>query len=274
MIEEVRRVAAIKDDAARVKAAASLMTELQAGVMETARIRREGIRLLRESGQSLADVGRLLGVSRARVAQLKDAGPPPERAFLALDRLRVAIPEQPEGRLVARADAAAGQQLLTLALSMDLRGELEYLPPSGDIDLTGDDLIIICRPETSPQITALLQADPRLDLSPHTGDQGEIVERDGGKTHSVENAENSAIAYLGRLPDSSGDGSVLVIASAQPIGAYGAAHYLNEHLADLYNAAGRHHFSMAISSVHDLGTDEVVSSRALTGPLLHAGTSE
>lgn len=272
MIEEVRRVAEIKDDADRVKAAAALMTELQAGVMETARIRREGIKRLRDSGLSLADVGKILGVSRARIAQLKDAGPPPERAFLASEYLRIAVPEQPDGRMVARADAATGQRLLALALGLGLGGELEYIPPSGGIDLNRDDLFIVCGLETSTQLTALLRSDPRLDLGQQAGGQWAITERGSGKVHTTaaSDSTNGELAYLGRLPSPSGDGSLLIIASAQPIGAYGAAHYLSQHLAELYDAVGQQQFSMVISSTHDPDTDDITSSQALTAPLLHA----
>ncbi|MEO5874106.1 MAG: hypothetical protein ABIS86_02500 [Streptosporangiaceae bacterium] len=80
---------------------------------------------------------------------------------------------------------------------------------------------------------------------------------------------DGAIAYLGRLARPGGDGSLLVIASALPIGAYGAAHYLSEHLAELYDIAGRQHFSMVIASTHNTDTDEITSSQALTAPLLH-----
>jgi hypothetical protein len=270
VIEEVRRVAEIKDNAARVKAAAALMTELQAGVMETARIRREGIKRLRDSGASLADVGKLLGVSRARIAQLKDAGPPSERAFLASERLRIAMPEQPGG-VVARAHAATGQRLMTLALGLGLAGELEYVLPSGDIDLDRDDLVIVTGLQPPAQLAALLRADPRLNLGQPADDRWAITERDNGNVHATaeEDPANRPLAYLGRLPNPSGEGSLLVIASTQPIGAYGAAHYLAEHLAELYDTVERRHFSMIIASTRDPDTDEVTSSQALTAPLLH-----
>ena len=116
MLDAVKRVAQIASHADRARAASELLTDLQASVTETARLRRESIAWLREQGYSLAAIADIIGVSRARIAQLREAGPPPERAFLGTDRLTVAIPlktEATSGRpVVAQEDFAAGHWLL------------------------------------------------------------------------------------------------------------------------------------------------------------------
>ncbi|WP_037559780.1 hypothetical protein [Spirillospora albida] len=274
MIEEVRRVAEIKDHQARLRAATELMDELQAGVMETARLRRESIQWLREhGGQSFADIGRLLGVSRARIAQLRTAGPPPERAFLSSEKLRVAIPEQPEGRLVARADAAAGQRILGLAHSLGLECELEYVPPLSEIDLNRGDLFVVSGADTSPVVTAALEKDPLLKLGRLPDGQWSITERESGTIHTApaddKEPAHTDLAYLGRLPRPDDEGSFLLIVGIRPTGAHGAAHYLAERLADIYDSVGQEFFSMVISSVHDSDTEEITSSWALTTPHRH-----
>ena len=90
MLEDVRRLAEIESDVERAREASKLLSALQAGISETSRLRRESIARLREQGHSLADIADIIGVSRARIAQLRQAGPPPERAFLGYDRRRQA----------------------------------------------------------------------------------------------------------------------------------------------------------------------------------------
>ncbi|MCP2340169.1 sigma-70 family RNA polymerase sigma factor [Actinomadura rupiterrae] len=279
MIEEVRRLARVEDHEVRAREAAKLMAELQEAVKETARMRRESIQWLRDHGRSMADVARLMGVSRARVAQLKDAGPAPERAFLGIGQLSVAVPERPGGRrLVARADAATGQTVLSAASSLGLAGELEYIPLSGEIDLNRDDLVVICGPKTSPVTAAALQADPRLDFHQLPDSRWAISERGTGETHvspsdDPDNPAPQDIAYLGRLPRPDGQGTFLFVAGVHAIGSLGASRYLREHLAELYDEVGTEPFSMVITSEYDPEAEEILSTRALTRPLRHAGSA-
>jgi hypothetical protein len=165
LIEEVRRVSAMQDHALRVKAAVDLMTELQAAVIETSRMRKESIAWLRKNGHSMADVAKLMGVSRARVAQLRDAGPPPERAFLGTQSVQVAVPLRPgEREYVAVEDSSTGQKMLALAQRLQLDGELQYIPVSGELDLNREDLVVVCGPKTSAAAAAALSLDPRLSF--------------------------------------------------------------------------------------------------------------
>jgi len=131
----VKRVAKITSHADRARAASELLTELQAGVTEAARLRRESIAWLRENGYSLAAIADIIGVSRARIAQLREARPPPERVFLGTDRLTVAIPlktEAASGRpVVVQQDFAAFNLLADLARDLQLEATAEYIPIDG-----------------------------------------------------------------------------------------------------------------------------------------------
>ncbi|MDQ0843360.1 sigma-70 family RNA polymerase sigma factor [Streptomyces sp. V1I6] len=275
MIDEVRRVAAIKDHALRVKAAVELMEELQAAVVETSRMRKESIAWLRQNGLSMADVAKLMGVSRARVAQLKDAGPPTERAFLGVDRVQVAVPQRAgEREYVALEDSSTGQQLINLAHRLQLDGELEYIPTTGEIDLNREGLTVVCGPKTSPVTAASLQADPRLSFETLDDGRWALIERETQHVHTSpsdepNNPESADIAYLGRLPRPDGQGTFLLIAGVHAVGSLGVAHYLSGHLAELYEQIGSAPFSMVISCEYEPGSKRITNTRAVTDILRH-----
>lgn len=275
MIQEVERVAQIKDHSVRVRAAVDLMAQLQAGVVETARMRRESISWLRSNGYSMADVARLMGVSRARVAQLKEAGPPPERIFLGLDHVQIAVPQRPgEREYVALEDSATGQQLVTLAHSMQLTSDVEYIPTSGELDLNRDSLIIVCGPKTSPVTAAALAADPRLSFETIPDGRWALTDRRTGDrftspSDDPDHPEAADVAYFGRLSRPDRKGTFLLIAGVHAIGSLGVATYLAENVADLYEQASTRQFSMVIGSTFDPKTKKITGTKAATLPLLH-----
>ncbi len=275
MIEEVERVARLQDHAVRVRAAVDLMAELQAGVVETARMRRESIAWLRDNGYSMADVARLMGVSRARVAQLKEAGPPPERIFLGMDHVQIAVPQRPgEREYVALEDSATGQQLVTLAHLMQLSAEVEYIPTSGELDLNRESLLVVCGPKTSPVTASALAADPRLDFATIPDGRWALTDRRTGQqftspTDDPEGAQPADVAYFGRLPRPDGKGTFLLVAGVHAIGSLGVANYLADNLAEIYRKVGTRQFSMVVSSTYDAKTKKVLTTHAETAPLLH-----
>ncbi|MFB8403833.1 sigma-70 family RNA polymerase sigma factor [Streptomyces sp. NPDC055912] len=275
MIEEVRRVAAMQDHALRVKAAVDLMTELQSAVIETSRMRKESIAWLRKNGHSMTDVAKLMGVSRARVAQLKDAGPPPERAFLGAQLVQVYVPMRPgEREYVAVEDSSTGQKMLALAQSLQLEGELHYIPVSGELDLNRDDLVIVCGPKTSPEAAAALNEDPRLSFETLPDGRWALIERETGKVYTSpsddpQEAAPADVAYLGRLPRPDGQGTFLMIAGVHAVGSLGVAHYLTENLASLYEEVGNSPFSMVVGCDYAPGDKSVKASRSKSGVLLH-----
>ncbi|MFF6774386.1 sigma-70 family RNA polymerase sigma factor [Streptomyces sp. NPDC012637] len=275
MIDEVRRVAAMQDHALRVKAAVDLMGELQAAVVETSRMRKESIAWLRDHGHSMADVARLMGVSRARVAQLRDAGPPPERAFLGTQRTQVLVPMRPGERdYVALEDSSTGQKLLALAHQLQLEGDLGYIPTSGEIDLNRDDLIVVCGPKTSPVTAEALSKDPKLAFETLADGRWALIERDSGTVHTSpsdrpDDPAPTDIAYLGRLPRPDGQGTFLLIAGVHAVGSLGVAHFLTENIASVYEKAGSSPFSMVVTADYEPGTKTITGSRALSDVLMH-----
>lgn len=275
MIEEVRRVSAMQDHALRVKAAADLMTELQSAVIETSRMRKESIAWLRKNGHSMADVAKLMGVSRARVAQLRDAGPPPERAFLGTRSVQVAVPLRPgEREYVAVEDSSTGQKMLALAQGLQLEGELQYIPVSGELNLDREDLVVVCGPKTSAAVAAALGLDPRLSFETLPDGRWALVERESGKVYTSpsddpNDAAPADVAYLGRLPRPDGQGTFILIAGIHAVGSLGVAHYLAENLASLYEQAGTSPFSMVVACDYTPEDKTVKASRSESGVLLH-----
>ncbi|MGW0117719.1 sigma-70 family RNA polymerase sigma factor [Streptomyces sp. NPDC003327] len=275
MIEEVRRVAAMQDHALRVKAAVELMNDLQAAVVETSRMRKESIAWLRDHGHSMADVAKMMGVSRARVAQLRDAGPPPERAFLGTEHAQVLVPMRAGERdFVALEDSSTGQKLLALAHRLQLEGDLGYIPTSGEIDLNREDLLVVCGPKSSPVTAEALSKDPRLSFDTLPDGRWALTERDGGTVHtsptdSPEAPTPTDIAYLGRLPRPDGQGTFLLVAGVHAVGSLGVAHFLAENIAGLYKQAGTAPFSMVVAADYDPSTKAITASRAVTDVLLH-----
>ncbi|CAM5545748.1 MULTISPECIES: sigma-70 family RNA polymerase sigma factor [Streptomyces] len=265
----------MQDHALRVKAAADLMTELQSAVIETSRMRKESIAWLRKNGHSMADVAKLMGVSRARVSQLRDSGPPPERAFLGTQHVQVAVPTRPgEREYVAVEDSSTGQKMLALAQSLQLEGELQYIPVSGEIDLNRDDLVVVCGPKSSAAAAAALSQDPRLSFETLPDGRWALAERESGKTYMSPSDDPQKpvpadVAYLGRLPRPDGQGTFILIAGVHAVGSLGVAHYLTENLASLYEQAGTEPFSMVVACDYSPEDKSVKASRSASGVLLH-----
>jgi hypothetical protein len=276
LLEDVRRVAEIESDAERARMASKLLAELQAGISETSRLRRESIARLREQGHSLADIADIIGVSRARIAQLRQAGPPPERAFLGSDTLTVAVPLKRESQYgrpaVAQEDFAAFNGLADLARDLQLGAEVEYIQLGGNVELNRDNLVVICGPRISPLVAEVLKSDPVLQFE--RDDIGWFLadRRTGHTYHSP--SDNPAlppgdVAYLSRQPRPDGNGSFILLTGIHAVGSNGVIHYLTRELADLYEQVGIRRFSTLIASEFDPATRTITSSRRITPLYLH-----
>jgi hypothetical protein len=276
LLDDVRRLAEIESDADRARAASKLLAELQTGISEASRLRRESIARLREQGHSLADIADIIGVSRARIAQLRQAGPPPERAFLGSEALTVAIPLKRESQYgrpaVAQEDFAAFNALADLARDLQLGAEVEYIQLGGDVDLNRDNLVVICGPRISPLIAEVLKSDPVLQFE--RDDSGWFLtdQRTGHTYHSP--SDNPAlppgdVAYLSRQARPDGNGSFILLTGIHAVGSNGVIHYLTRELADLYEQVGTGRFSTLIASEFDPATRAITSSRRVTPLYLH-----
>jgi hypothetical protein len=272
VLEDVKRVAEIASHADRARAASELLTELQAGVTETARLRRESIAWLREQGYSLAAIADILGVSRARIAQLREAGPPPERAFLGTDRLTVAIPlktEATSGRpVVAQEDFAAFNLLADLARDLQLDATPEYIPLGGEVDLNRDNLIVICGPRLSSVVREVLQSDPVLGFD--QDDDGRWLLQDRRTSQVYQSPSDlpqprpADFGYLSRLRRPDGNGTFVLLTGIHAVGSHGIIDYLRRELADLYEEVDLQPFSTLITTEYDPATRQVVRSERIT----------
>jgi hypothetical protein len=265
-------VAKITSHADRARAASELLTELQASVTETARLRRESIAWLREQGYSLAAIADIIGVSRARIAQLREAGPPPERAFLGTDRLTVAIPlktEATSGRpVVAQEDFAAFNLLADLARDLQLDATAEYIPLGGEVDLNRDNLIVICGPRLSSVVREVLQRDPVLGFD--QDDDGRWLLQDRRTSQVYQSPSDlpqprpADVGYLSRLRRPDGNGTFILLTGIHAVGSHGIIDYLRRELADLYEEVDLQPFSTLITTEYDPATRQVVRSERIT----------
>jgi transcriptional regulator with XRE-family HTH domain len=272
VLEDVKRVAEIASHADRARAASELLTELQAGVTETARLRRESIAWLREQGYSLAAIADILGVSRARIAQLREAGPPPERAFLGTDRLTVAIPlktEATSGRpVVAQEDFAAFNLLADLARDLQLDATPEYTPLGGEVDLNRDNLIVICGPRLSSVVREVLQSDPVLGFD--QDDDGRWLLQDRRTSQVYQSPSDlpqprpADFGYLSRLRRPDGNGTFVLLTGIHAVGSHGIIDYLRRELTDLYEEVDLQPFSTLITTEYDPATRQVIRSERIT----------
>jgi hypothetical protein len=272
VLEDVKRVAEIASHADRARAASELLTELQAGVTETARLRRESIAWLREQGYSLAAIADILGVSRARIAQLREAGPPPERAFLGTDRLTVAIPlktEATSGRpVVAQEDFAAFNLLADLARDLQLDATAEYIPLGGELDLNRDNLIVICGPRISSVVREVLQRDPVLGFD--QDDDGRWLLQDRRTSQVYQSPSDlpqprpADFGYLSRLRRPDGNGTFVLLTGIHAVGSHGIIDYLRRELTDLYEEVDLQPFSTLITTEYDPATRQVIRSERIT----------
>jgi hypothetical protein len=272
VLEDVKRVAEIASHADRARAASELLTELQASVTETARLRRESIAWLRERGYSLAAIADIIGVSRARIAQLREAGPPPERAFLGTDRLTVAIPlktEASSGRpVVAQEDFAAFNLLADLARDLQLDAGAEYIPLGGELDLNRDNLIVICGPRLSLLVRDVLQTDPVLGFDQDDDGRWFLRDRRTGQSYrspsDLPQPQPSDFGYLSRLRRPDGNGTFVLLTGIHAVGSHGIIDYLRRELTDLYEEVDLQPFSTLITTEYDPATRQVVRSERIT----------
>jgi transcriptional regulator with XRE-family HTH domain len=271
VLDDVKRVAEIASHADRARAASELLTELQAGVTEAARLRRESIAWLREHGYSLAAIADIIGVSRARIAQLREAGPPPERAFLGADRLTVAIPlktEATSGRpVVAQEDFAAFNLLADLARDLQLEATAEYIPLGGELDLNRDNLIVICGPRLSPVIREVLQSDPTLGFDQDEAGRWLLQDRRTGQRYpspsDLPQPRPADVGYLSRLRRPDGNGTFILLTGIHAVGSHGIIDFLRRELADLYEQVDLQPFSTLIATEYDPSTRQLVRSERI-----------
>lgn len=255
------------DPLRRGRMATELLAVYQQRAIELARLRREALdRLRADRGLSFSAVAAEFGLSKARVGQISQAGPPPERGFFGVGPITVAVPLRASGQrqlpVIASEDALSADRLTDLLQHLLFQVERFRIPTDGRWEPQGD-VVAICGPKSSAVTARALEADPLLDF--RQDEQGRWVIRDKqtGEVYRspLDQDQDSAsdIAYVGRLPI---DGeTMLVIAGVHALGSVGAVDYVSRHITELYPEVGSDRFSMVTRSVHD--GESVTESEAL-----------
>lgn len=265
--ETVRREA---DPIKQARDATALLNLYQQRGHELARLRREAInRAAQETGATYADLAKLVGISKARVTQLRQSGPPSERAFFGVGPIDVAvplrgIPGRPAGGVAAEdAEAQRIMSDLLQSLSFDVR---PVTIPNGD--WTPDhEAVVICGPKSSHVSAGLIAHDPHLAFNKADG-RWQITTRDTGEafTSPLDDGRDSEdVAYVGRITRAGR--TTLVIAGVHALGSVGAASHLRTHLPLVHAQVGIDDFSMVIRATFDGLTP--LTTEAAWGPIPH-----
>jgi hypothetical protein len=260
-----------QDDETRAKHASELVVKYTELTNEASRIRKEALLNLVDSGRSMAELGRLLGVTRSRVGQLLASGPRPERAILGTGAITVAVggkfeagKAQPSA-VISEEALAAYNLIRDTCQDLKLSAEYEIVPPPGMVRLTRDNLIVIGSPRILPLVGQVLEADEHLAFD--SGAQGWFL-RDlttGDVYRSPSDAgEGCDYAYIGRLPRPDGKGTFLYLAGIHAMGTLGAAQYLTNNLSELYSSARTGRWSTLIASHYDPDTRRIASTDRVT----------
>lgn len=265
--ETVRREA---DPIKQARDATSLLNLYQQRGHELARLRREAInRAAQETGASYADLAKLVGISKARVTQLRQSGPPAERGFFGVGPIDVAvplreIPGRPTGGVAAEdAEAQRIMSELLTSLSFDVR---PLTIPRGDWK-PAHEAVVICGPKSSAVSAQLIAQDPHLEFTEREG-RWQIVARDSDSTFTSpldEGREGQDVAYIGRI--SRKGQTTLVIAGIHALGSIGAASHLATNLPAIHGHVGSEDFSMVVRSTFNGLTPK--TTEATWGPIPH-----
>ncbi|MEV4261265.1 helix-turn-helix domain-containing protein [Kribbella sp. NPDC049584] len=274
--DEVARIAAIADPAARLRAATEGLSVAQQTMTELARLRRALVQDLHKQGWSYAQIADAAGLSRGRIHQVRHQGPMPEGAFFGRGTVRIATPlkrDEIKARpVVAVEDVTASQRLGELARSLGFEVDYEQIPLGGHIDLNRDGLIVICGPRISSDVAGVLETDPVLKFERLTAGWAVRDTRSGDVYASGQDDEPptaSDVAYLSRLRRPDGNGVVIVFTGIHPQGSLGVVQMLTNELADLHEQAGPGTFSTLLQVDYDPETNEPTETRLITPVYRH-----
>lgn len=198
-----------------------------------------------------------LGITKARVSQLRSTAPAAERAFFGIGPITVVMPYRlqttdRERPLLAAEDVAAADLAKDLLQSYDFTVRTAQTGPD-DTNLPDGDLFVICGPKSSPAVGELLDADPRLEFV-HEDTLWAIGPRDGdnyiGSSIDLDVPDkNHDVAYVSRR--TVGRRTITHIAGIHAIGSLGAVEYLRQGVAALHKVTAGRDFSTVVPSKFD-----------------------
>ncbi|MFB4280891.1 sigma-70 family RNA polymerase sigma factor [Nonomuraea sp. MTCD27] len=273
-------VADDNDPIERIKNAGAAIAEIQSLTAELGRFRREEVEELKAAGMSQNAIARQAGLTSARMSQVMNSAPAPERAFFGVkvDPVIVAVAEKREGGkpkpgpVVSIDDMKAYDDLRNLVEDLGLTSNYEVVKPPGMIRLNRNGLVVICGPRHSDTIAEVLASDDNLGFE--KDDSGWfLIDKEQKITYrSPEDSDEPGdIAYFGRLPRPDRKGYFLYIAGIHAAGAAGVVHYLSHELGSLYREVRHRRFSMLIQCRYDPDTHAIISSERITPVYKHEG---
>lgn len=246
------------DPLARGRRATQLMATYQQRSVELARIRRAAIEEARDRlGGSYTEVARAFGLTKGRITQIRNSAPPAHRAFFGVGPLDVAlvgrrIAERAD-LVIAAEDDAVGTHIAAEAEALAFTTERRIIDPAQEWQ-PGHDSVVVCGPASAPIGRALLDEDPVLGMTLTDSGPWGVIDTTTGTVHTSPmddptTPRRADHAYLSRRVR---DGHVVVhVAGLHALGSVGAAHYLTEHLPELWAAQGDEPFSMAVTAEFD-----------------------
>lgn len=239
---------------------------------ELSRIRREALQEAVSAGMTQAEIGKLIGMSRARVGQLLTSGPRPERALLGSPGLlHFAIGgkweqgRQNPSAVISTEALSAYNVLAKLANDYDLTTDYEVVPPPGLVSLNQTNLVVLCSPRLLPLVGQVLDSDPKLGFG--TDDQGWFLRdltTDTVYRSPSDTGQHCDYAYVGRLPRPDGRGTFLYVAGIHAMGTLGAAHFLVDNITEVYAQVRTRRWSTLVSVSYDGETRALTEVKALT----------
>lgn len=268
------------DPIERIKNVGTALVEIQNLTAELGRLRREEVEGLKATGISQNAIAREIGLTSARLSQVMNNAPAPERAFFGVkvEPVIAAVAEKLEadkakpGPVVSIDDMQAYDSLRKLVEDLGLASTYEVVKPPGIIRLNRNGLVVICGPRHSSLISQVLESDDKLSFE-KDDDGWHLVDHVQGTIHrSPEDSDTPGdIAYFGRLPRPDGKGYFLYIAGIHAAGAAGVVHYLRNELGTLYREVRHRRFSTLIQCRYDPETHTIISSERITPVYRHEG---
>jgi hypothetical protein len=272
-MDELKRVRETADPLDRVQAATQAVSAYQDAINELGLLRREAVDELRAQGWTLTEIADKAGVSRARLSQLSNVRPSPERALLssgpgvtiAVPVERASYPDRDNQRpVIHREDAEFVERISGLAKSYGLESHTEYVGPDDFLDMNRDGLVVTCGPRQSPWLEQVLTADTNYGFE-HDEQGWYLHDKTKGQRYRSpeDDGEPSDYGYLGLLPRPDGQGAWLYAAGIHAAGSRGTALYLEHHLKDLYDQTRGVLWSCLIRCDYRPDTRDLISAEVL-----------
>lgn len=270
--DEFEAVRRDPDPVRRGQRATSLLTVYQQRSTELARLRKAAIEEAhRQHGLSYTEIATRLGITKGRVTQIRSDAPRPERVFFGVGPVSIGIPYRyqttdRERPLIAAEDAATGELLERLLAALAFAVTRYQIEPDREA-LPAGDSVVVCGPKSAPIAAELMSRDPALTMVQDEGrwwvEQQSGNQRFGSPSDEpVSIAEDIAYVARHRL-----DSRVIVhVAGIHTLGSLAAAHYLANHLGDLYEQIGDQSMSLVVRGAYQGMT--ITTSALVAGPFV------